>query len=224
MTATTDSVVIAGAHGKVGLRLGRLVAGSGREVIGIVRNPEHAADLEAAGITPLVFDLEHDERDLAELVSGAGAAVFAAGAGAGSGEARKETMDRDGALRLVDACRRAAVPRYVMVSAMGARDPNLPGDGFAAYLRAKAQADAALAASDLEWTIVRPGGLLDDPGTGHIQVAEELPRGSIPRDDVAATLAAVLTIPATIGQAFDLISGPLAVEEALAGLGVRRSS
>jgi uncharacterized protein YbjT (DUF2867 family) len=218
MSAATDSVVIAGAHGKVGLRLGRLLTGAGRQVTGIIRNPDHAADLEAAGMTPAVFDLEHDERDLADVVSGAGAAVFAAGAGAGSGEARKETMDRDGALRLIDACRRAAVARYVMVSAMGARDPNLPGDGFAAYLRAKAQADAALAASDLEWTIVRPGGLLDEPGTGLVQVADELPRGSIPRDDVAATLAAVLTTPSTVGRAFDLIAGPLDIDAALAGL------
>jgi uncharacterized protein YbjT (DUF2867 family) len=213
-----NAVVIAGAHGKVGLRLGRLLAASGREVLGIVRNPDHAPELEAIGITPVVFDLEHPEGDLAELITGAGAAVFSAGAGPGSGDARKETMDRDGAVRLLDACQRAGVPRYVMVSAMGARDPNLSGTGFSAYLRAKAEADAALMASELEWTIVRPGGLLDDPGTGLIEVAEELPRGSISRDDVAATLMAALDTPSTVRRGFDLISGSMPIAEALARL------
>jgi uncharacterized protein YbjT (DUF2867 family) len=144
--------------------------------------------------------------------------VFAAGAGPGSGDARKETMDRDGAIRLIEACRKGRVDRYVMVSAMGARDPDLPGDGFPAYLRAKAQADAALVESGLRWTIVRPGGLVDDPGTGRVEVGEELSRGSIARDDVAAVLAAALATPATIGRAFDLIRGTTPIEEALAAL------
>jgi uncharacterized protein YbjT (DUF2867 family) len=213
-----NAVVIAGAHGKVGLRLGRLLAASGREVLGVVRNPDHAPELEAIGVTPVVFDLEHSEGDLAELITVAAAAVFSAGAGPGSGDDRKETMDRDGALRLLDACRRAGVPRHVIVSAMGARDPNLPGTRFAAYLRAKAQADAALMASDLEWTIVRPGGLLDDPGTGLIEVGEELPRGSIPRHDVASTVMAVLDTPSTVRRAFDLLGGSTPIAEALARL------
>jgi uncharacterized protein YbjT (DUF2867 family) len=212
------AVVIAGAHGKIGLRLGRLLAAAGQTVRGIVRNPDHAADLESAGVNPVVFDLERDDRDLADEVTGASAAVFAAGAGPGSGDARKTTMDRDGAIRLIEACRKGGVDRYVMVSAMGARDPDLSGDGFAAYLRAKAQADAALIQSGLQWTIVRPGGLLDDPGTGRVEVGEALPRGSIPRDDVAALLAAALATPATIGRAFDLISGTMPIEEALARL------
>ncbi len=212
------AVVIAGAHGKIGLRLGRLLAGTGHRVRGIIRNPDQSADLEAAGVTPIVFDLEHDDRDLADEVTGATAAVFAAGAGPGSGDTRKATMDRDGAIRLIEACRKGGVERYAMVSAMGARDPDLPGDGFPAYLRAKAQADAALMRSGLQWTIVRPGGLTDDPGTGRVTVGEELSRGSIPRDDVAAALAAVLATPATIGRAFDLISGTTPIEEALAAL------
>jgi uncharacterized protein YbjT (DUF2867 family) len=212
------TVVIAGAHGKIGLRLGRALAGEGRQVLGLIRDPGQADDLQAAGVTPVVFDLEHDQRDLAEVISGAGAAVFAAGAGPGSGDARKETMDRDGAIRLIDACRRSGAGRYAMVSAMGARDPELPGDGFAAYLRAKAQADAALVRSGLQWTIVRPGGLLDDPGTGRVQIGEELPRGSIPRDDVAAVLAAVLRAPGTIARAFDVVSGTTPIDQALAQL------
>jgi uncharacterized protein YbjT (DUF2867 family) len=213
-----QTVVIAGAHGKVGLRLGQLLVGAGQAVRGIIRNPDHAADLEADGITPVVFDLEHDERDLAEVVRGASAAVFGAGAGPGSGDARKQTMDRDGAIRLIAACRKGGVDRYVMVSAMGANDPELPGDGFAAYLRAKAQADAALTQSGLRWTIVRPGGLLDDPGTGRVQVGEALERGSVPRADVAAVLAAALGTSSTVGRAFDVISGPTPIEEALAEL------
>ena len=229
-------VVIAGGHGKIGLALGRLLVtagfrgaegsdklqasegAKGNEVRGIIRNPEHAAELEAAGVTPALCDLEADAGELPGIVSGADAVVFAAGAGAGSGDARKGTMDRDGAVKLIEACRSTGVRRYLIVSSMGANDPQLPGDGFAAYLRAKAQADAALAASSLDHTIVRPGALTDDPGTGHVQIGRRLERGSIPRADVAAVLAAMLRAPNTIGASVDLVSGPTAIPAAVAAV------
>src|SRR3954471_23007970 len=199
-------VAIAGGHGQIALQLGRLLSSEGSRVRGIIRNPAHAADLEDAGVEPVVFDLEHDE-DLFSVIGGADAVVFAAGAGPGSGAERKLTMDRDGAVKLIDACRQAGTRRYVIVSGMGAR-PGVTGDGVSqVYLRAKFEADEALRASDLDWTVIRPGGLTDEPGSGLIALGEELSRGSIPREDVAATIRLVLPSPNTIGKSLDLVSG-----------------
>jgi uncharacterized protein YbjT (DUF2867 family) len=212
-------VVIAGGHGKVAQHLGRLLAAQGNSVRGLIRNPEHARDLEAIGVVAVVCDLERDERELPEAIAGADAAVFAAGAGPGSGPQRKRTMDRDGAIRLIEACRNAGVRRYVMVSAMGARTGGA-GDGgdFGAYLEAKAQADQAVAASGLAYTIVRPGRLTDDPALERVAAAPSLPRGSIPREDVALTLLAVLESPNTVGKDFDLVTGPMPIRPAVAAL------
>ncbi|MBV8954751.1 MAG: SDR family oxidoreductase [Solirubrobacterales bacterium] len=209
-------VAIAGAHGKIGLALGQLLAQDGSQVRGLIRNANHAPDLEAIGVRPVISDLEQDDPRLADHLRGATAAVFAAGAGPGSGAARKVTMDRDGAVRLIDACRQAGVRRYVMISAMGARPGvDFGGGVFGAYLEAKTQADEALEASGLDYTIVRPGGLTDDPPTEKVALAAQLERGSIPRADVARTLVAVLHAPNTIGKAFDLISGRTPIREAV---------
>ncbi len=213
------NVVIAGGHGKVALLLARVLTGQGHDVRGLIRNPDHIGDLEAVGVIPVVCDLEQDDPALPPAVAEATAAVFAAGAGPGSGAERKWTMDRDGAIRLIDACLGAGVRRYVMVSAMGARSGMITAEGvFGAYLQAKLAADEALVASGLDHTIVRPGGLTDDPGTGHISAAPQLQRGQIPRADVAQVLAAVLAAPSTIGKAFDLVAGTTPISEALAAL------
>ena len=142
-----------------------------------------------------------------------------AGAGPGSGPARKRTVDYGGAVKLIDACKSAGVRRYLMVSAMGVRDPAARGPEMRPYYEAKLEADQALAASGLDYTIVRPGRLTDDPGTGLIEAAEQLDRiGGIPRDDVAATLAACLGADNTIGKSFDLLGGQRPIAEALAAL------
>jgi uncharacterized protein YbjT (DUF2867 family) len=207
-------VAIAGGHGQIAMQLGQLLVEDGNRVRGIIRKPEQAGDLEALGVEPVVFDLEHDD-GLAGAIEGADAAVFAAGAGPGSGAERKLTMDRDGAIKLIEACREAGVRRYVMVSAMGAQ-PGITGDEvFQVYLRAKFEADEALRASDLDWTVIRPGGLTDEPGTGMVALGEQLNRGSIPREDVAATLRLVLPAPNTIGKTLDLVSGTVPVAEAV---------
>ena len=212
-------VAIAGGHGQIARLLGELLVADGHEARGIIRNPDHAADLQAIGMTPVLSDLEQDDPALAEALRGANAAVFAAGAGPGSGEARKATMDRDGAIRLIEACKQAGVSRYVMVSAMGARPGAPRGEGaFGAYLEAKAAADEALSASGLAYTIVRPGGLTDEAAHELVSIAPELPRGSIPRADVARVLLGVLSEPATLGKAFDLVSGPTPIAQALAAL------
>lgn len=209
-------IAIAGGHGQIALRLARLLSERGDDALSLIRNPDHAADVEATGARAVVCDLENASDDeVAAAVDGADAVVFAAGAGPGSGAERKRTMDHGGAVKLIAAAKRHGIARYVIVSSMGA-DPDAPGDDvFAVYLRAKGQADADLRESGLEYTIVRPGGLTNDPGTGRVQVGENLDSGRIPRDDVAAVLAAVLAAPNAIGKSFDLLSGDVPVEEAV---------
>jgi uncharacterized protein YbjT (DUF2867 family) len=204
-------VAIAGGHGQIALRLARLLSERGDEARSLIRNPDHADDVRAAGAEPVILDLENaSEQEVAEATAGVDAVVFAAGAGPGSGPERKWTMDYGGAVKLI-----AAGTRDVIVSSMGA-DANAPGDDtFGIYLQAKGKADDELRASGLDYTVVRPGGLTNDPGTGRVALSEHGERGQIPRDDVAAVIAAVLVAPNTIGKTFDLISGDVPVEEAV---------
>jgi uncharacterized protein YbjT (DUF2867 family) len=209
-------VAIVGGHGKIGLLLGKLLAERQHAVFGLIRNPDQEDALHAAGIEPVLCDLEADD-DVGEAVRGADAVVFAAGAGPGSGAERKRTMDLNGALKLIEAAKAEGIRRYVMVSAMGAANPPAEGgDVFGEYLRAKAGADRALQASGLEFTIVRPGHLTDGEPTGRVRIGERLERGEIPRADVAAVLAAVLAADNTIGKTFDLVSGDEPLVKAVA--------
>jgi uncharacterized protein YbjT (DUF2867 family) len=212
-------VVIAGGHGKIALILERLLSQRGDSVAGFIRNPDHAADLQAAGAEALVVDLENASvEDVAAHLQGADAVVFAAGAGPGSGAARKETVDRDAAILLADAAEVAKVRRYVMISGIGADAdaPHTRDEVFTAYLRAKGAADDNVRArKGLDTTIVRPGHLTNDSGTGRVRIAIHTGRGDIPREDVAAVLLAVLDTPSTAGQTFELISGDTPIAEAL---------
>lgn len=211
-------VAIAGGHGQIALMLGRMLDQRGDAVWGLIRDPSQEDDLHAAGVEPVICDLEGDD-DVAAAVRGADAVVFAAGAGPGSGAERKRTVDLGGALKLIDAAKGEGVERYVMISAMGAGDPPAEGgDAFGEYLRAKAEADRALLASGLAYTIVRPGVLTDAPPTGLVEVGERLGRGEVPRADAAAVLAAVLHADNAVGKTFELISGEIPVDQAVAGL------
>lgn len=213
------NVVIAGGHGKIALITERLLAARGDAVVGLIRNPDHAADLEAAGARPVVIDLEKATVDeVAGHLAGADAVVFAAGAGPGSGAARKQTVDRDAAILLADAAEAAGVRRYVMISAMGA-DVDTPDDAadevFVAYLRAKGAADDDIRSrTGLSATIVRPGHLTDDEPTGRAMIAEHTGRGSIARADVAAVIVDVLHDPQTEGRTFELIAGDTPISSA----------
>ena len=214
-------IVIAGGHGKIALILERLLSQRGDSVAGFIRNPAQAADLEAAGAEALLVDLEKASvEEVAGHLRGADAVVFAAGAGPGSGAARKETVDRDAAILLADAAQAAGVDRYLMISAMGAHPEATADDPvFEAYLCAKGAADEAVRARyTLRPTIVRPGLLTNDPGTGAVMIADSTGRGSIPREDVAAVLVAVLDEPGTGGKTFELISGDTPIEEAIAAI------
>jgi len=194
-------VVIAGGHGQIALRLERLLAGRGDQVAGIIRNPGQSEDLRAAGAEPVVCDLELAKvADVARYLQNADAAVFAAGAGPGSGIPRKDTVDRATAVLLADAAEAAGVRRFLVVSSMGTDQQPPPGadEVFAAYLRAKAAADDAVRVRDrLDWTILRPGRLTDDPGTGRVTLADHTGRAEVTRDDVAAVLLALLDEPGT---------------------------
>lgn len=210
-------IVIAGGHGQVALRLERLLAARGDEVAGIIRRAEQSEDLRAAGAEPIVLDLESASvEEVAEQLRGADAAVFAAGAGPGSGAARKETVDKGAAILFADAAVRAGVRRHLVVSSMGA-DVNHQGDEvFDVYLRAKGAADDYVRAQkDLDWTILRPGMLTNDPGTGLVRLEAHTGRGSVPRDDVAAVLAELLDTPATAGLTLELVSGSTPVSVAV---------
>jgi len=211
-------IVIAGGHGQIAMRVAALLSARGDQVCALIRNPEHEADVRATGARPIVADLEaHD--DLSDLVEGVNSVVFAAGAGPGSGPERKRTVDLGAAVKLLDGARRTGVRRYLMISAMGAADPAAGSEAMRPYLEAKARADAALAASDLQWTIVRPGGLTDEPGTGRVAVAPALGRrGTVTRDDVAAVLVACLDEPRTVRATFDLLQGETPIAQALAAL------
>lgn len=211
-------VAIAGGHGQVALRLERLLSGAGHRSRAIIRNPAQAADVEAAGAEPVVLDLEAvgGLTDLTEAVRGVDAVVFAAGAGPGSGPERKRTVDYGAAVKLIAAAQAAGVDRYVMVSTLGADRPDARGDAMRPYFEAKGEAEEALRASGLAYTIVRPGSLTDDPGTGRVTVAEQLEGGgAVPRDDVAAVLAAALADDATIGRTIELVSGDVPIDDAL---------
>lgn len=213
-------VVIAGGHGKIALILEQLLSARGDDVAGLIRNPDQAADLQAAGAQAIVLDLERASVDeVADALRGADAVVFAAGAGPGSGAARKQTVDRDAAILLADAAEAAGVGRYVMVSALAADDRSLDAnydEVFQAYMHAKSEADADVRArAGLRTTIVRPGGLTDEPATGNVMVAESTGRGTIPRADVAHVLLAVLHEPETAGRTFEVISGEMPIDAAL---------
>jgi nucleoside-diphosphate-sugar epimerase len=214
-------IVIAGGHGKIALLLGRLLVNRGDAAVGLIRTPGQSEDLTALGIEPAVLDLEHSDVDtVAKVLTGADAVVFAAGAGPNSGAARKDTVDRAASVLLADSCERAGVNRFVQISSFGVESvrgfPARPDDDvFTVYLRAKFEAEEDLRRRPLAWTIVRPGGLTDEPGTGTVWLAHAVKRGSVPRADVAAVVLALLDEPRSAGLLLELVSGDQPVADAV---------
>ena len=212
-------VVIAGGHGKIALLLERLLAGRGDQAVALVRNPAHVADVQKAGAEAVVCDLETaTAQEVAGLLTGADAVVFAAGAGPGSGVARKDSVDRAASVLMADAAGQAGVGRFVQISSVGAGQPPQPGtdEVWAAYITAKTAAEDDLRTRALDWTILRPGALTDAPATGRVRLAvPPVPRGTVPRADVAAVIAALLDDPGTRHQTLELVSGDTPVEVAV---------
>jgi nucleoside-diphosphate-sugar epimerase len=214
-------VVIAGGHGQIALRLQRQLTEAGHSAVGIVRNPDHVDDVQATGAEALVLDLEDATvEDLAAQLADADAIVFAAGAGPGSGIPRKDTVDRGASVLMADAAEQAGIRRFVQISSIGAGAPPRPGtdDTFAAYLLAKTAAEDDLRRRDLDWTILRPGGLTNAPGVGRVRLEPSVPRGQVSRDDVAAVIAGLLTPPRGLRQTLGLVGGDTPIEDALSRL------
>jgi nucleoside-diphosphate-sugar epimerase len=210
-------VAIAGAHGKIAQLLTLKLVADGHSVVGLIRNPEHAWEIKELGASPSLCDLESESvARVAQALEGADAAVFAAGAGPNSGAERKLTVDRDGAIKLLEAAQAAGTERYVIVSSVGAEDPPQDDSVMSVYLQAKAAADAAVTASDRRWTIIRPGELSDDAGTGNVRIDTEPYRGKVSRDDVAAVLAAVLVDADAEGAILWVNGGDRPIADALA--------
>lgn len=208
-------VVIAGGHGKIAMHLTKLLDERGDQVRSLIRNTDHTDEVRDAGATeaiPCDLETEADDR-IAEAVGVADVVVFAAGAGPDSGPERKESMDHQGAVKLLEAADHNGIHRYVIVSSMGS-DPDHGGEeNFDVYLRAKGRADAAVASSDMEYAIVRPGMLTDDPATGKVKAGGSVGRGEISREDVAAVLAEVLARPGR--RTFEVVGGKTPIAEAL---------
>jgi len=206
-------ITIVGGHGDVAMLLHPILKRKGHQVRGIIRDEDQAEDLEKAGATPVICDIEKED-DISEAVAQVDAVLFAAGAGPGSGADRKFTVDRDGAIKLIDAAKKNDISRYVMISAMGLDKPR--GNAvFQAYQKAKAEADEALRKSGLDYTIIKPGKLTDEEGTGSVALAPDLPRGEIPRQDVAEVLAEVIENPRTSGMELALTNGETPVSRAV---------
>ena len=214
-------VLVAGANGKTAQRLVKMLVEDGHKVKGLVRKEEQLPEVERNGAEPVLVDLEEEDVEgaIGRAVEGCDAIVFAAGAGPGSSAARKETMDYGGAVKLIEAAERHGVRRYLMLSAMGAADPEAGSEEMRPYLSAKARSDERLQRSDLDYTIIRPGSLTNEPGTGRIDIAPFLGRrGEISRDDVAVVFAAALEAENTFGKTFEVLSGDTPIREALAAI------
>jgi uncharacterized protein YbjT (DUF2867 family) len=209
-------VIVIGGHGKVAVQLARILTESGDEVSSVFRNPDHFDDVATAGAKPVVADVEQlDTNALANLLAGHDAVVFTAGAGGGN-PARTYAVDRDAAIRVIDAAAQAGVQRFIMVSYFGA-GPNhgVPQDApFFPYAEAKAAADAHLRASDLDWTVLGPGRLTLGPATGRIEIGEG--KGEVSRADVALVVAAALVNDSTIRRTIEFNNGDVPIGEALA--------
>lgn len=212
-------VLIIGAAGKVGARLVPMLAQAGHKVQAMHRRPEQAETLTAAGAEPVEADLvELSTDELAAIMQGADAVVFSAGAG-GAGYDLTNAVDGDGLVKAADAAKAAGISRFLLVSAFpeAGRDAE-PKAGFENYMRVKKRTDAYLSNTDLDWVILRPGTLSDDAGTGKVSAGLALEYGSIPRDDVAAALAAIIDTPTLSRTIVELTAGDTPVAKAIAAM------
>ncbi|GAA0493395.1 SDR family oxidoreductase [Salinibacillus aidingensis] len=212
--------LVAGANGQIGKQLVQLLHNSDKHTVkAMVRKEEQAEAFKQEGIETVLADLEGSVEDIQHAASDCDAVVFTAGSGGSTGSDKTLLVDLDGAIKTIEAAQQADVKRFVMVSAFQANNRENWYEPLKAYYVAKHYADRALIDSELNYTIVRPGGLLNEAGTGHIQVAENMTEGgSIPREDVAKTVLACLDEENTYKKSFDLLSGDQTIEEALKGL------
>lgn len=216
------SIVIIGGHGKIALRAARILSAHGDEVTSLIRNPAQSDDVAATGASPRIADVENLDTDgIAEAIAGHDVVVWSAGAGGGDA-GRTYAVDRDAAIRSMDAATQAGVKRYIMVSYFGAGpDHGVPeSDSFFAYAEAKAAADTYLKNTDLAWTILGPSSLTDEPGSGSISLrGDGDSSGHTSRDNVAAVIAAVVAEPATVGAFIEFNDGTTPIADAIGSVG-----
>lgn len=211
-------VAIVGGHGQVARQLIHVLRRADHVPVALVRNETYRRDLEARGAEVRMLDIEHQgAREFGEAFAGCAAVVFAAGGGPDGNAERKRTVDLEGSLKSIEGARLAGIRRFVQISAIGVDDPlpDTTGEVWRAYVEAKREADAALRASGLDWTIIRPGRLTDEPATGRVALGPDVDRGEVTRADVAAVVAAVLDVPASIGQQWNLVNGEVPVGQAV---------
>jgi uncharacterized protein YbjT (DUF2867 family) len=211
-------IAVVGGHGQIARLLHPLLVDAGHTPVALVRSASYRTELEELGAEVRLLDIERaDASEFGAAFEGCGAVVFAAGGGPDGNIERKRTVDLEGSLKSIAGATSAGVRRFVQVSAIGVDTP-LPDDTapvWKAYVEAKRDSDAALRSSDLDWTILRPGRLTDEPGTGRVRLGPEVARGDVPRADVAAVIATVLDRDAAVGHQWDLVSGETPVEEAI---------
>lgn len=213
------NVFVIGSNGQIGRHLVKqLQEHDGHTVTAMVRKKEQAEALEADGIKAEVADLEGPVAGMKEVMAGSDAVIFTAGSGGSTGPDKTLLIDLDGAVKAMEAAEAAGIDRFLLVSAIQAHNRENWPEKIGHYFAAKHYADRMLELSSLNYTIVRPGGLLNDPGTGKVKAARDLERASIPREDVARTLIAALDEPNTHRKSFDLISGDQSTAEALKSL------
>ncbi len=211
-------IAIVGGHGQIARHLLVELRRSEHTPVALVRKEEYRDELESRGAEVRLLDIEQQDADaFAAAFEGCDAVVFAAGGGPDGNIERKRTVDLEGSLKSIEGARKAGIQRFVQISAISVDDP-IPddtGDVWRAYIEAKRDADVALRGSDLAWTIIRPGRLTDEPATGLVALGPDVQRGDIPRADVAAVVAAVVGLDSTVGQQWNLVSGPTPVAEAV---------
>jgi uncharacterized protein YbjT (DUF2867 family) len=212
-------VLVVGANGQIGKQLVNLLHDSSKHTVkAFVRKEEQVREFEKSGVEAVLGNLEGTVEELSENVKGCDAVVFSAGSGGHTGLDKTLLIDLDGAVKIMEAAERAGVGRFIMVSALQAHNRENWNEQIKPYYVAKHYADRMLVQSGLNYTIIRPGGLLNEPGTGKVTVAENLERGSIPREDVAKTILSVIDQENAFNKAFDLVSGETPIGEAIKNL------
>lgn len=214
-----SAIAVVGGHGQIGQQLCTYLRARGNEPVALGRRKEVASSLRSGfGIESRHIDIESaSTADFVDALAGCAAVVFTAGGGPDGNKERKRTVDLEGALKSIEAAQQLGIRRYVQVSAMGVDNPVDPaaGEVWAAYVEAKRDSDAAVRASGLDWTILRPGRLTDDAVLPRITLGVDLPSGEIPRVAVAETLGALLENDRTIGKQWDLVSGPNSIRKGI---------
>ncbi|MBD7939110.1 SDR family oxidoreductase [Cytobacillus sp. Sa5YUA1] len=211
-------VLVIGANGQIGKQvMNKLSKSTGDTPVAMVRKAEQLNDFKNSGLEAVHASLTGTVDELATAMQGCDAVVFTAGSGGHTGYDQTLLIDLDGAGKAIEAAEQAGVSRFVMVSAIHANDRE-KWTAIEPYMAAKHYADKMLMNSSLDYTIVRPGGLLNEPGIGKVQASASLERNTIPREDVAATIVEVLHNDRTIHQSFDLVTGEETIDEALKGI------